>query len=76
MKLTIKLFAHYRENRFKVAEKAFREGVTAREVIADLGLDTAKYPLGILLVNGSHVEEDHILKDGDVLSIFPKVGGG
>ncbi len=30
----------------------------------------------IILVNGVHGKEDQILKEGDVLSIFPPVAGG
>ncbi len=30
----------------------------------------------IILVNGIHGKNDQILKDGDVLSVFPPVAGG
>jgi sulfur carrier protein len=30
----------------------------------------------IILVNGIHGKKDQILKDGDVLSVFPPVAGG
>jgi sulfur carrier protein ThiS len=30
----------------------------------------------IILVNGVHGKKDQILKDGDVVSIFPPVAGG
>ncbi len=30
----------------------------------------------ILLVNGKYAPQDSVLKPGDVLSIFPPVGGG
>ena len=30
----------------------------------------------IILVNGIHGKEDQVLKDGDVLSVFPPVAGG
>lgn len=30
----------------------------------------------IILVNGVHGKKDQVLKDGDVLSIFPPVAGG
>jgi len=30
----------------------------------------------IILVNGVHGKKDQILKDGDVLSVFPPVAGG
>jgi len=30
----------------------------------------------VFFVNGRHVELDHPLQDGDVLSVFPPVAGG
>jgi len=30
----------------------------------------------IILVNGIHGKKDQVLKDGDVLSVFPPVAGG
>ena len=30
----------------------------------------------IILVNGIHGKNDQILKDGDILSVFPPVAGG
>lgn len=30
----------------------------------------------ILLVNGVHAKPDEVLKDGDVVSVFPPVAGG
>jgi sulfur carrier protein len=30
----------------------------------------------IILVNGIHGKKDQILKDGDVVSVFPPVAGG
>jgi molybdopterin converting factor small subunit len=32
--------------------------------------------LGVLMLNGRHQPEEVALKEGDVLSLFPKVGGG
>lgn len=74
--ITIKLFAHYRENSFKVKNSSYAKGTTARDVIADTGIDIKQFPLGILMANGRHIDEDYILKEGDILAIFPKVGGG
>ena len=30
----------------------------------------------IIILNGVHAEADRVLRDGDVLSLFPPVGGG
>ncbi len=76
MEITIKLFAQYREGKFKVEKRTYPENSSAKDVINDIGIDIEKFPIGVLIVNGRHVNEDYILKDGDSFSIFPKVGGG
>lgn len=76
MHITVKLFAQYREGLFKVKEMDFADGLRAIEIIDEIGIDHQKLIIGVLMVNGRHVEEDHIIKDGDIFAIFPKVGGG
>ncbi len=74
--ITIKLFAHYREGRFKVDQKIYPQNVTAGDIVKDLDIDENGFPVGVLMANGRHVKKDYVLKDNDNLSIFPKVGGG
>jgi molybdopterin converting factor small subunit len=76
MKVNIKLFAQYREGRFIQKEMALAEGTTVADVIGMVGLDLERYPLGIVLINGKHTDTQTVLKEGDTLSLFPKVGGG
>ncbi len=76
IEITVKLFAQYRENKFKIEKRTYPEGTTAASVISDTGIDIKTFPIGILMVNGRHIDENFVLKDGDVLAIFPKVGGG
>lgn len=76
MKITVKLFAQYREGKFKVEQREYNEGVNVLAVIEAISIDVQRYPIGVLIINGRHVGEEHILNDGDTLSIFPKVGGG
>ena len=76
IKVTVKLFAQYRDNRFKVEIKEYNSNVTPRDIIEDLGIHEDKLPLGVLMVNGRHQKEDFQLKEGDTISLFPKVGGG
>ena len=73
--ITVKLFAHYRENRFKVEQRVYPEGTTAGDIIEELGV-TKELPLGVLMVNSRHQNEEYILKESDILALFPKVGGG
>lgn len=74
--ITIKLFAQYREGKFKVEQRAYYAGVSVAKVIEEIGIDVKKYPIGVMIVNGRHVDTDFCLKDADTLSVFPKVGGG
>ncbi|SFZ97695.1 hypothetical protein MNB_SV-5-764 [hydrothermal vent metagenome] len=74
--VTVKLFAQYREGRFKIEHRVYKKGTTAQEVIHDVGIDEHRLPLGVLMVNSRHVEESYVLQDNDVIALFPKVGGG
>ena len=74
--VTIKLFAQYREGKFKVDKRSYAKDSTISDVLENIGLDLGKFPIGVLMVNGRHVGEDFVLQDEQMLAIFPKVGGG
>jgi sulfur carrier protein ThiS len=74
MKVTVKLFAGFRDDRFKEAERELDSSTTVADVLASL--DIAEPELGVALINGRHVLPEYVLGEGDVLSLFPKVGGG
>ena len=74
MQITLKLFATFRNGRFKVAERELAEGADVRSVV--LSLDLTEEEIGIVMLNGRHGELDSRLADGDTLSLFPLVGGG
>ncbi len=74
MRITVRLFASFREGRFKTAVRELPAGHTVGDQVAALELPMAE--LGVLLVNGRHAELDRPLEEGDVCSFFPKVGGG
>ena len=76
MKITVKLFAQYRDGRFKVEEREYAEGTTAQFIMDELGISEERLPLGVLMVNSRHQDPDVVLKEGDILALFPKVGGG
>ncbi len=74
MTVTVKLFATFREGRFKVEPRSYPEKTTIDQIIEQLELPEDQ--LGAILLNSRHVEKDAVLHDGDTLSIFPLVGGG
>lgn len=74
MKVEVKLFATFREGRWKSKLIDFTDGTTIKDVLdyLEIDLDT----LGIALINGRYSNVDEILKEEDVLALFPPVGGG
>lgn len=74
MELQIKLFATLREGRGKIVTKEFSSPTTPKQVLEALNID--EEDVAILLVNGVDGNLDQELQDGDMLSIFPPVGGG
>ena len=74
MKITVKLFATFRTGRFSVEERDYPAGTTVGQVVAGLELATAD--LGIIMVNSRHVKLERELVEGDILALFPLLGGG
>jgi sulfur-carrier protein len=74
MKLTVKLFATFRQGRFEVAELERPAGATVGSLADDLRI--RRDEIGIVLVRGRHAGLDHQPAPGDTVSIFPLVGGG
>lgn len=74
MQITVKLFATFRNGRFKLDRQEFRSGTDCRTIVLGLGLKEEE--IGVVLVNGRHAALDHVMLDDDTLSLFPLVGGG
>lgn len=74
MEIEVRLFATFREGREKKQKLLFKDDITILEILEILNID--KEDVSILLLNGMDGDFDRKLKDKDVLSIFPPVGGG
>ncbi len=74
MHVTVKLFATFREGRFKVEKRELPEESRLLDVLQPLNIKPEE--VAICLVNGRNVNELHVLKDGDTIALFPPVGGG
>ena len=74
MKITVKLFAVLQVERFREKELDYPAGTKVGDVVNDLDLPAEH--VDILLVNGSHVDRESLLQDGDILSLLPMVEGG
>lgn len=79
MEIEVKLFATLRDylpkgsGRFSCKMKV--DGATRVQVILSRLKIPEEMPK-IILINGVHGKKEQILKEGDVLSIFPPVAGG
>ena len=80
MQITIRLLAGYRQF-LPVGHDAqagycyeISPGMTVGDVLADLPIP--RDDVYTFFVDGRHAERDRILQAGDVLSVFPAVGGG
>jgi molybdopterin converting factor small subunit len=74
VKVTVKLFASLRKDRFAVDDREYQEGATVGHTLASLNIPEEE--AAIIFINGRHAEPDSLLKEGDLLAIFPPVGGG
>ena len=74
MKLTIKLFAHFRDNRFVSEVQEYPDGITIGEIVDRLDID--RDDIGITMINSKHCGFSDAPTEDDTLAIFPLVGGG
>lgn len=72
--VTVKLFAQFRNDRFKVEQRDYSEPISTRQILDELKIPADE--LGVLMINGRHAELDQLLVEGDSVGIFPLVGGG
>ncbi|QER41921.1 MoaD/ThiS family protein [Thermodesulfobacterium sp. TA1] len=72
--IKVKLFATLREGRKNEIDFEFFEGINGRYILNALNIPEKQ--VSIFLVNGRDKSLDEPLSDGDVIAIFPPVGGG
>lgn len=74
MQLTVKLFASFRDGRFKQQVMEFPDGTTVEDIIRSLVID--QKDVGVTMINSRHCAQDQVAGEGDILAIFPTIGGG
>lgn len=74
MEFKVRLFATLRKDRGREMMVELGEEWTARAVIDQLKID--EKDVAILMINGRDGLLDTKLIEGDIISIFPPVGGG
>ena len=72
--IEVRLFATFREGRKKKYFLRLMEGATILDILKILNIEERE--VSIMLLNGIDGESNRELSSGDVLSLFPPVGGG
>ena len=73
MRVTLVLYGHNALKHGPRKEVEVEEGKRVGELLKELGIGTNEHHI---LVNERRVNEDHLLKDGDVVKVLPIVYGG
>lgn len=74
MEIEVKLFATFRAGRFNRKMMQFPDGARLRDLVQVVEIPEEEVSLP--LVNGIYSDLGVSLKDGDLVSLFPAVGGG
>ena len=72
--IEVRLFATLREGRGKKMDLPASDFAVAGDIIRHLEIPMEE--VAILLINGFHQKPETAVKDGDIVAIFPPVGGG
>jgi len=74
MNVTVKLFATLRNGRFDIKTREFNPDSTVRDVIREI--DVPEEEVALIFLNSRHANLDTVLADGDIVALFPPIGGG
>ena len=72
--IEVRLFAGLRQGRQKIYQMDPESIATVQDIMDRLSIDRKE--VNILLINGFHQKPETEVKDGDIVSLFPAVGGG
>ena len=72
--IEVRLFAGLRQGRQKVYQMELGSVRTVQDIMDVLNIQRSE--VNILLINGFHQKPETPVKDADIVSLFPAVGGG
>ena len=72
--IEVRFFATLREGRGTITQIPAGEVFTAADLLRRFAIPAEE--VAILLINGFHSKPEDLVKDGDIISLFPPVGGG
>ena len=75
MNVEVKLFATFRNGRFKKKNfETLKDNTKVQDLLNELGIKEEE--VALIIVNGIHSNVDRKLEEGDTLALFPPVAGG
>jgi molybdopterin synthase sulfur carrier subunit len=74
MKVKVKLFSYFKTDRFHDDWMDLPENSSIKDLLKLLIISADD--VGIAVVNKKDAAFNHVLKDGDVLTLIPVIGGG
>ena len=72
--IEVRLFATLRQGRQKVYQVESNSVHTIQDIMD--AVDVPRSEVNIMLINGFHQKPETPVKDEDIVSLFPAVGGG
>ena len=72
--IEVRLFAGLRQGRQKIYQMEAQSVSCVQDIMDVLNIDRKE--VNILLINGFHQKPETPVKDEDIISLFPAVGGG
>lgn len=72
--IEVRLFAGLRQGRQKIYQMEAESIKNVQDIMDVLAIQRKE--VNILLINGFHQKPETEVKDGDIVSLFPAVGGG
>ena len=72
--IEVRFFATLREGRGKIAQLSAEEVSFGGDILQRFAIPQEE--VAIMLINGFHSKPEDSVKDGDVVALFPPVGGG
>jgi len=74
MRVTVKLFAFFRDGRFKEEGREYPTGTVVGDIVDGLGI--GRDEVGVVMINSRQHSLQSPIAEGDVIAIFPVIGGG
>jgi sulfur-carrier protein len=74
MRVTVRLYANLREGHAAEEFMELQPGTSVSGIINTLKIPESTVTL--IFINGCHAAPDTLLNDGDIVALFPPIGGG